>query len=199
MEILQSDEHELKVKQALTTSLDDIEFPEAKEQLHQLLQTYHSTVSLPGDPIGSTNALKHHIPVDPTVPSIYIPSYRAPHAQRTILDQAVKDMLAHIIEPTNSPWNFPIFFVKKKNGQYRPVVDYRKLNAVSQPQRYPLPVLRDIIASMGNKNTVFTTLDLASGYWQVALDDESKELTAFQSQAVTINLGKCHSAYRGPL
>ncbi len=106
--------------------------------------------------------------MDRSVLPIYVPSYRAPHAQRAILDQAVKDMLdAHIIEATTSPWNVPIFLVK--------------FNVVSHPQLYPLPLLPDIIAVMDTRNKVFTTLDLPSGYWQVALDEQSKEFTVFST------------------
>lgn len=181
-EILRSDHHKQKVNDYLATHLEDLAFPEAREKLHNLLETYHSIVSLPDDPIGSTNVLTHSIPVDPNTNPIYVPAYRTPHSQRAILDTAVKDMLASgIIEHTTSPWNFPIFLVKKKNGQFRPVVDYRKLNAVSHPQRYPLPHLQDILSSMGTNNKVFTTLDLASGYWQVDLDEHSKPLTAFST------------------
>ncbi len=76
---------------------------------------------------------------------------------------------------------FQSFLVGKKDGTMRPVVDYRKLNAACQPPSYPLPLLQDILSSMGKSNRVFSTLDLASGYWQVELDAPSKQLTAFST------------------
>ncbi len=91
-------------------------------------------------------------------------------------------MLAEgVIEPTISAWNFPLFMVPQKDGGSRPVVDYRRLNKLCKPEKFPLPLLQDIIASIGTKNRVFTTLDMASGYWQITLDDVSKELTAFSA------------------
>ncbi len=178
-ETLRSEEHRLRVKKAPIAGID---FPEAKDKLRGLLDKYHHIISLPGDPAGSTDVLKHNIPINPNVPPIYVPSYRTPHAQRAILDQAIKDMLSeNIIEPTTSPWNFPIFLVRKKDGSMRPVVVYRKLNAACQPQKYPLPLLQDILSSVGQNNRVFSTLDLASGYWQVELTNSSKPLTAFST------------------
>ncbi len=80
-------------------------------------------------------------------------------------------------EPTTSPWNFPLFL----DGGYRPVVGYRRLNKLCRQERYPLPVLQDILMSTGPQNTVFGSLDLLSSYWQVPLTEDPKELTAFST------------------
>ncbi len=72
--------------------LSKLDFPEAKDEQHELLENYHHIFSLPGDRIESTDVLTHNIPIEPSVPPIYVPSYRAPHAQRAVLDQSVKDV-----------------------------------------------------------------------------------------------------------
>ncbi len=156
-----------------------------KEQLHTLLTEYHQVIHLPGNPICKTDVITHHIPVDLTASPIYIPSYRTSHAQRTVVDQAVQDMLSTgIIEPTTSPWNFPLLFlVPKRDGSHCPVVDYRRLNKITKLAKYPLPLLGDLLISMGHENKVFTTLNMSQGYWQVPLHEASEELTAFSTNA----------------
>ena len=85
-----------------------------------------------------------------------------------------------IIEHSTSEYSFPIVLVKKKNGEFRFAIDYRKLNAVTQPITYPLPRLDDVFDAIGQANaTIYTKLDLTSAYFQLGLDDKSKHKTAF--------------------
>ena len=83
-----------------------------------------------------------------------------------------------IIEPSNSPWASPVVLVRKKDGSLRYCIDYRKLNAVTRKDSYPLPRIDDSLDSLG-KAQYFSTLDLASGYWQIGLTDDAKEKSAF--------------------
>ena len=84
---------------------------------------------------------------------------------------------AGVIERSVSPWSFPIVIVSKKDGGHRFCVDFRALN-ITKPLAYPLPLIDDILALLG-KSTYFSTLDLRSGYWQVALDEADREKTTF--------------------
>ena len=83
-----------------------------------------------------------------------------------------------VIERSTSEWAFPIVLVKKKDGSLRMCVDYRRLNAVSDADAYPMPRVDDMIDALG-KAKYITTLDLARGYWQVPVLEESRPLTAF--------------------
>ncbi len=83
------------------------------------------------------------------------------------------------IEEPRSPWNSPLFLVPKKDGSYRPVVDFRRVNDMTVPDHYPLAVLNDLLQSNGKGNTVFTSVDLKTGFWQIPLDEESREITVF--------------------
>lgn len=108
-------------------------------------------------------------------------NYRIPWGQRDelkkIIDKLVKD--SHI-RPSKSPWSSPMFFVSKKDGGFRPVQDYRAVNKVTKANVYPIPLIDDCFATL-DKSQYFSTLDCRSGFNQIALDDESKEKTAFST------------------
>ena len=83
-----------------------------------------------------------------------------------------------VIEPSSSPWISPVVLVKKKDGTTRFCVDYRKLNEVTKKDSYPLPRIDDIMDTLSGSSW-FSTLDLKSGYWQVEIDKNDREKTAF--------------------
>ncbi len=69
----------------------------------------------------------------------------------------------------------------KRDGTLRPVKDFRRVNEVTVDDHYPLPVLRDLLMCSGKENKVFSSLDLLSGYWQLPMAPESREVTAFST------------------
>ena len=107
------------------------------------------------------------------------PPQRIPFALRGRVEEMVDDMLQRsIAKPSRSPWASPIVLVAKKDGATRFCVDYRRLNAVTKMDVFPLPRIDDSLALLSNSK-YFTTLVLATGYWQVAMDPASQEKTAF--------------------
>eukprot|EP00731_Ephydatia_muelleri_P031170 Em0022g684a len=83
-----------------------------------------------------------------------------------------------VIQPSSSPWASPIVLATKKDGSPRFCVDYRKLNEVTQKDAYPLPQIDETLETLA-ESQLFSTLDLASGYWQVELGSVDRQKTAF--------------------
>ena len=107
------------------------------------------------------------------------PEYRTPLLKRRIIDECIYYIHQGIIHPSISPCSSPITLVKKPDDSTRFCVDYRKLNAVTVSDSYPLALISDILDQIGN-STIFTTLDLKAGYWQIEMDEESIPKTAFR-------------------
>ena len=83
-----------------------------------------------------------------------------------------------VIQPSMTPWALPIVLVEKKDGGVRFCVDFLKLNQVVRFDAYPMPLIEEVIESIGT-SAVVTPLDLASGYWQIPMDPKSCDKTAF--------------------
>ena len=85
------------------------------------------------------------------------------------------------IKPSHSPWSAPALFVKKKDGSLRLCIDYRALNRVTIKHSYPIPRVDDLLDQLSNAK-IFSKLDLASGYYQVAIDSKDQQKTAFKTR-----------------
>ncbi len=82
-----------------------------------------------------------------------------------------------IVRRSNSAWSSPLHMVQKPGGRWHPCGDYRRLNLVTTPDRYPLPNMQDL-ANHLHRATVFIKLDLVKGYHQVLVKEEDKAKTA---------------------
>lgn len=98
---------------------------------------------------------------------------------QAVIDREVEGMLEQgIIEPSDSPWSSPIVIVKKKDGQHRFCIDFRRINEVTHRDAYPLPQMTATLDKLRGARYL-STLDLKNGYWQVPLTPESRPITAF--------------------
>lgn len=105
--------------------------------------------------------------------------YRLSLFEREKVRKIVADLMEKgIVEPANSPYASPILLLKKKTGDFRMVVDYRRLNSITVKDKDPLPLIEDQLERVAG-NGVFTTLDLRSGYHQINMERESRKYTAF--------------------
>ena len=97
-------------------------------------------------------------------PPIKLRPYRTPIQNRQVIEKTIDEMMgANIVRRSKSPWSFPVVIVDKKDGSKRFCVDFRKLNQITKPNSYPLPLIDDILTLLG-KAKYFTSLDLKSGY-----------------------------------
>ena len=146
--------------------------------LRSLLQQYHDVFVLLPDDAGYCDLSPHRINTGTAYP-IKQQARRLPFHQRQSLQSLIDDLLSKgIIRASSSPWAAPIVLVKKPDNSFRLCVDYRKLNAVTVPDAYPLPRISDTLDSFSGCS-VFSTLDLATGYWQLAMADDDQCKTAF--------------------
>ena len=171
------DERTRRLLQQLTLQIEHLD-PAQKSQLTGLITSFSDVFALDASELGTTTLVTHVINTGDQGP-IRQPVRRMPFALRSEVDQMVGDMLDQgVIEPSSSPWASPMVLVWKKDGGMRFCVDYRRLNHVTKLDEFPLPRIDDTLDLLAG-GRYFTTLYLASGYWQVAMDPASQEKTAF--------------------
>ena len=152
--------------------------PEEQETFYALIKKYGDQFMVEGRKLGKTSIVKHKIYTGEHAPIKQRPR-REPLGMRDIIKEELQKMEEQgVIEPSNSPWASPVVLVKKKDGTVRFCIDYRKVNEVTEKDAYPLPRIEDNLDSLKGAKW-FSTLDLASGYWQVEMEEEDKAKTAF--------------------
>ena len=111
--------------------------------------------------------------------------YRAgPHARKAEEEEVQRMLEADVIEPSQSEWASPVVLVTKPDGILRFCIDYRKVNALTVKDTYPLPRMDEFLDSLGDA-TIFSTLDCNSGYWQIPMAEDNRDKTTFTCHAGT--------------
>ena len=156
---------------------------EQEGQLADLLTRYEAVFSKNDQDVGRTELVYHSIPTAEGTRPIRQPPHRlGPHKEQEA-ERQVQDLLARgMIEPANGAWSSPVVLVRKKDQSWRFCVDYRKLNAVTLQDAYPLPRIDESLDALAGSK-YFSTLDLTSGYWQVPLDADAQEKSAFTTRS----------------
>ncbi|KAK2887927.1 hypothetical protein Q8A73_019375 [Channa argus] len=149
-----------------------------RQQLNRLLQDFIDIFAARDEDCTRTGLVQHHIDTG-DAPPIHLRPHRLPLVKRQAPQELIESMVANdIIEPSDSLWAAPMVMVRKKTGKWRPCVDYRRLNAVTKKDSYPLPRIDDALDYVAG-SCWFSSLDLRSGYWQVELAPEARSKTAF--------------------
>lgn len=131
-----------------------------------------------GDIPTQTTVLKHDIKVTCSSP-IKQHAYRVNPVKRAVMRAETEYLVTNgLAMHSSSPWSSPCLLVPKPDGTFRFCTDYRKVNAVTVPDCYPLPRMEDCIDNLGSARFV-TKLDLLKGYWQVPLTPSASEISAF--------------------
>ena len=135
--------------------------------------------------LGQIRATEHRIELKSDTNPVNLPPYRAGPAKREEIRKQIEYQLeAGVIEPAQTEWASPVLLAPKKDGKMRFCVDFRRLNAATIPDTYPLPRMDDCIDSLSEAK-VFTLLDALWGYWQVPIAEKDKDKTTFTSHMGT--------------
>ena len=153
-------------------------------RLQNLLYRHGDVFSRDEYDLGRATMVKHRIDTGINRP-FRQPLRRQPAHLLPIIDEQLQEMQRQgIIRPAQSEWGSNLVVVKKKDGSLRFCVDYRQLNERTIKDAYPLPRIDDCLDTLGG-STWFSTMDLRSGYHQVALDSRDAEKTTFVTRRGT--------------
>ncbi|GJR55205.1 putative reverse transcriptase domain-containing protein [Tanacetum coccineum] len=135
---------------------------------------------LPGLP--PTRQVEFQIDLVPGAAPVARAPYRlAPSEMEELSTQLQELSDKGFIRPSSSPWGAPVLFVKKKDGSFRMCIDYRELNKLTVKNRYPLPRIDDLFDQLQG-SSVYSKIDLRSGYHQLRVRDEDIPKTAFRTR-----------------
>ncbi|GJY49889.1 putative reverse transcriptase domain-containing protein [Tanacetum coccineum] len=135
---------------------------------------------LPGLP--HTRQVEFHIDLVPGAAPVARAPYRlAPSEMKELADQLQELSDKGFIRPSSSPWGAPVLFVKKKDGSLRMCIDYRELNKLTVKNRYPQSRIDDLLDQLQG-SSVYSKIDLRSGYHQLRVREEDISKTAFRTR-----------------
>lgn len=149
---------------------------ERREQLKNLLRDHENLFA---DVPRKTHLVTHDVELSKDVSPIKQHAYRIDPMKREVMRKEVRFLLENgLAEPSCSAWSSPCILVQKGGGQWRLCTDYRKVNAVTKTDSYPIPRIDDCVDNVGQAKFV-TKIDLLKGYYGIPLTDRAKELSAF--------------------
>ena len=147
---------------------------------------------------GNSTFQPHQITLEHDKP-VWIPQYRQSEKEKKIIEETTKAQFeSGVIERSTSPYNSPCMCVPKKDGTWRPVIDYRVINDITVKEQWPMTRSDEAYDALSKANYM-TKLDCTSGYWQIPLSSESRLYTAFTTnsgrwQYITLPMGITNAA-----
>ncbi len=161
---------------------------------HSIMDMLSRHSSLWSGRLGELKTVQQCIETPPASKPIRAQPYRMGPDRRASVEAEISRMLdLGVIEPTNSEWASPIVIVPEKDVTTRFCVDYRRLNAITVSDCYPLPQMDDCLDSLCSVE-VFTTLEYNSGNWQIPVREKDKDKTTFTTHVGMYQYAACHLA-----
>ena len=154
---------------------------ELDPRVKELITEYDDIFSKDEFDLGRYNGPSHRITTVTKQP-LHQKHYRASPRENEAIKKEIDRLLSiGAITPTTAPWSSPVILVKKKDDDLRMCCDYRRLNSITVKDVYPLPLIDDLLDALQG-STVFTSLDLVSGFYQIPIHEEDKEKTSISTK-----------------
>ncbi|KAJ4756090.1 polyprotein [Rhynchospora pubera] len=152
----------------------------APSELQAVLTSFASVFEEP-NALPPERSIDHSIPLIPNNKPVNQRPYRYSYFQKVEIEKIISELLKNkLIQPSSSPYSSPVLLVKKKDGSWRMCIDYRQLNTQTIKNKFPIPVIDDLLDELHGA-TVFSKIDLRSGYHQIRMKEEDKFKTAFKT------------------
>lgn len=155
-----------------------------KAAVKKLVDEFQMQFYIEGDKLAKANVISHKIHLKPGTGIINVRQFRLPETTKIKISNATQKLYDdHIIRKSDSPFNFPTFMVPKKDEHGnllddRQVFDYRRLNAATIPQNFPIPLIQELVDSFTQAKYI-SKLDIERAFNQIPMEEEHKPYTAF--------------------
>lgn len=149
--------------------------PDQRKRLQEIIDLFPSSAV---EGLGKTGLIKHSIDVGGSRPTKQRYYAVSPAVEKKMFAEVDRMLDLGMIEESNSGWSSPVTVVTKSNGKSRLCLDARQLNAVTTKDAYPMPLIESIVSRL-NETYFISSVDLKDAFWQIELDEASKEKTAF--------------------
>ena len=170
-----------KLKQVLNDVVIGTKNEMNKNAVKRIIEENLEAFATDDQPLGHTDKAIYDIDTGNTHP-VAQSRYRTPHFLRNEMKRIIdKNVQSGLMEPCSSPYAAPVLLVKKPNGTWRLVCDYRKLNSVTISDCYPLPVIEDLVTNL-SKSKVFSAADLWTGFHQIPCSERAKTKLAITTE-----------------
>ena len=187
VEVLESDRqptqpfNQAKFEQVMKDVKIGTKNQEIREKLKRIIAENLEAFAIEDEPLGSTDQAVYDLDTGDTAP-VSQQRYRTPYYIRDEMRKIIdKNVDSGLMEPCSSPYAAPVLLVKKANGTWRLVCDYRRLNSVTISDCYPLPEIEDLVTSL-SESSVYSATDLWSGFHQIPTSERAKEKLAVTTE-----------------
>ncbi|KAJ3651676.1 hypothetical protein Zmor_017700 [Zophobas morio] len=174
-----------ELQKLLTTLTYPEENEEEKQMFENLIAEFTDIFRNPDQRLTCTSKVNHRI-ITENVPPISRRPYKVPFHRKDILNKEIQTLIDNdIIQESQSPWSAPAILIEKKrhpgeDPEFRLCIDYRELNKITKPDFFPLPILQDTLDQLQGAS-LFSIMDMASGYFQIEIQPEDREITGFST------------------